>query len=71
MHNDKGKMGRLPEDCPLSAIKRQALHASRLGLQHPRTKELMQWFVPAPQDMAQLMQEIGFGPTDEPVTVFD
>ena len=67
----KGKMGRLPEDCPLSAIKRQALHASRLGLQHPRTKELMQWFVPAPQDMAQLMQEIGFGPTDEPVTVFD
>ena len=67
----KGKMAKLPEGCPLSSMKRQALHASRLGLQHPRTKESMQWFVPAPQDMTLLMNDIGFGPTDEPVTVFD
>ena len=67
----KGKMSKLPEGCPLSLIKRQALHASRLGLEHPRTKELMQWFVPAPDDLAQLMTEIGFAPTDEPVSVFE
>ena len=67
----KGKMSKLPEGCPLSLIKRQALHASRLGLEHPRTKEPMQWFVPAPDDLAQLMTEIGFTPTNEPVSVFE
>lgn len=67
----KGKMGKLPADCPLAIMKRQALHASRLGLVHPKTKETMQWFVPAPQDLSELMELIGFGPTDEPVTVFE
>lgn len=67
----KGKMGKLPADCPLTIMKRQALHASRLGLVHPKTKENMQWFVPAPQDLTELMESIGFGPTDEPVTVFE
>ena len=67
----KGKMGKLPEDCPLAIMKRQALHASRLGLIHPVSRETMQWFVAAPTDLAQLMEELGFGPTDEPVTVFE
>ena len=67
----KGKMGKLPAECPLAIMKRQALHASRLGLVHPKTKETMQWFVPAPQDLRELMESIGFGPTDEPVTVFE
>lgn len=67
----KGKMGKLPADCPLAIMKRQALHASRLGLVHPKTKETMQWFVPAPQDLSELMESVGFGPTDEPVTVFE
>ena len=67
----KGKTGKLPEDCPLTIMKRQALHASRLGLVHPKTKENMQWFVPAPQDLTELMESVGFGPTDEPVTVFE
>ena len=67
----KGKMGKLPADCPLTIMKRQALHASRLGLVHPKTKENMQWFVPAPQDLTALMESVGFGPTDEPVTVFE
>ena len=67
----KGKMGKLPADCPLTIMKRQALHASRLGLVHPKTKENMQWFVPAPQDLTELMESVGFGPTDEPVTVFE
>ena len=67
----KGKMGKLPADCPLTIMKRQALHASRLGLVHPKTKENIQWFVPAPQDLTELMESVGFGPTDEPVTVFE
>ena len=67
----KGKMSKLPEGCPLTIIKRQALHASRLGLVHPKTQDRMQWFVPAPVDMADLMESIGFGPTDEPVSVFE
>ena len=67
----KGKLGKLPADCPLTIMKRQALHASRLGLVHPKTKENMQWFVSAPQDLTELMESVGFGPTDEPVTVFE
>ena len=67
----KGKLGKLPSDSPLSMMTRQALHASRLGLIHPRTREMMQWFVEPPQDMIELMQTLGFGPWDEPVTVFE
>ena len=67
----KGKMGKLSADSPLSVMKRQSLHASRLGLVHPETGEAMQWFVPAPDDFAQFMETLGFGPVDEPVTVFE
>lgn len=34
---------------------RQALHATRLGLSHPITGERMQWEVPIPEDMAELL----------------
>ena len=50
---------------------RQALHASRLGLVHPVTGEEMQWFVEPPEDMINLMDDLGFGPWDRPVTVFE
>lgn len=50
---------------------RQALHASRLGLIHPVTGEYMEWFVPPEEDMIELMDELGFGPWDRPVNVFD
>lgn len=66
----KGKLGKLPSDSPLSMMQRQALHASRLGLVHPRTQEQMEWFVEPPEDMIELMDTLGFGPWDEPVTVF-
>ncbi len=46
------------------AFGRQALHACRLGLDHPRTRAPMQWFRPPPADMAALMQSLRFGPTD-------
>ena len=49
---------------------RQALHASRLGLIHPATGEEMEWFVEPPEDMIDLMEQLGFGPWDRPVTVF-
>ncbi len=42
----------------LSSFPRQALHATRLGLEHPVTGELMEWHVPLPQDMVELLRQI-------------
>jgi len=42
----------------LSAFPRQALHAERLGLEHPVTGEWMEWQAPLPDDMRQLLQRI-------------
>ena len=39
----------------LRGFKRQALHAARLGLEHPMTGESMEWEVPIPDDMQQLL----------------
>jgi 23S rRNA pseudouridine1911/1915/1917 synthase len=39
----------------LRRFPRQALHASRLGLQHPQSGEYMEWEVPLPEDMVQLL----------------
>ena len=40
----------------LREFRRQALHASRLGLAHPRTGEWMEWKVPLPGDLAALIE---------------
>ncbi len=40
---------------------RQALHAWRLGLVHPVTGKAMQWRCPLPDDMAALVEALGFG----------
>lgn len=37
---------------------RQALHAERLGLEHPVTGEWIEWQAPLPDDMQQLLQQI-------------
>jgi 23S rRNA pseudouridine1911/1915/1917 synthase len=37
---------------------RQALHAERLGLEHPETGEWMEWQVNMPDDMRQLLEKI-------------
>lgn len=37
---------------------RQALHAERLGLEHPETGEWMEWQVSMPSDMQQLLERI-------------
>jgi len=53
-----------PQKCPqslrelLNGFPRQALHATRLALKHPATGEVMEWHVPLPQDMQQLLRSI-------------
>ena len=42
----------------LSAFPRQALHATRLGLEHPATGVWMDWHAPMPDDMAHLLNDI-------------
>lgn len=39
----------------LREFKRQALHATKLGLQHPVTDEYCEWEQPVPEDMANLL----------------
>ncbi len=52
---------RFPRGCSddlrqvLRAFKRQALHASRLGLVHPETGEHIEWHAKLPDDIEQLM----------------
>jgi 23S rRNA pseudouridine1911/1915/1917 synthase len=54
----------LPHNCNpdleqvLRAFKRQALHATRLGLQHPETDEYCEWELPVPEDMAILIKTL-------------
>lgn len=59
------------DDGTVFSIKRQCLHASRLGLTHPVTGKRMEWFAAPPADLAEVMQALDFGPLDQPVTVFD
>lgn len=40
----------------LRNFKRQALHARKLGLQHPSTGQFMAWEMPAPDDYLELLQ---------------
>jgi 23S rRNA pseudouridine1911/1915/1917 synthase len=42
----------------LTKFPRQALHATRLALEHPVTGETMEWHVPMPEDMLQLLKNI-------------
>ncbi len=52
---------RLPPDCSpelresLEQFRRQALHATRLGLEHPHTGEWLEWEVAPPADMQTLL----------------
>lgn len=42
----------------LMQFPRQALHAERLGLEHPETGEWMEWQVDMPDDMQQLLKAV-------------
>jgi 23S rRNA pseudouridine1911/1915/1917 synthase len=56
-----GQRLRIPPDSSavmadmLRGFKRQALHAARLGLEHPVTGEPMEWQAPLPEDMVELL----------------
>ncbi len=43
------------------AFHRQALHAWRLALEHPRTRQTMQWESPLPSDLAALLRSLRAG----------
>ncbi|WP_461537807.1 23S rRNA pseudouridine(1911/1915/1917) synthase RluD [Spongorhabdus nitratireducens] len=53
---------RIPKGCSeevsafLRGFGRQALHARRLGLEHPVNGEYMEWEAPLPEDMVQLLE---------------
>lgn len=55
---------RMPGDCgeamekQLRSFKRQALHAAKLGLIHPRTGNYCEWEQPLPEDMHYLLQTL-------------
>ncbi len=57
-----GQRLRIPKDSSepmtnmLRGFKRQALHAAKLGLEHPSTGEQMEWEVPLPEDMIRLLE---------------
>jgi 23S rRNA pseudouridine1911/1915/1917 synthase len=42
----------------LNGFPRQALHATRLALDHPLTGERIEWQAPLPEDIAQLLQQM-------------
>jgi 23S rRNA pseudouridine1911/1915/1917 synthase len=42
----------------LSALGRQALHASRLGFEHPATGETVRFEKPPPEDFARLLKTL-------------
>jgi 23S rRNA pseudouridine1911/1915/1917 synthase len=42
----------------LRAFRRQALHAVKLGLTHPKTGEALQWAASVPRDMHELMEAL-------------
>lgn len=48
-------------DPRLPPFKRQALHATRLGLVHPLSLRQVQWEVPMPQDMRDLLETLRDG----------
>ncbi|MFA5018569.1 MULTISPECIES: 23S rRNA pseudouridine(1911/1915/1917) synthase RluD [Methylobacter] len=54
----------MPPDCSerlekeLRSFKRQALHAAKLGLQHPVTDEYLEWEQPLPEDMIRLLEAL-------------
>lgn len=42
----------------LAGFRRQALHAARLGLEHPESGEQMDWHAPLPEDMQGLLEAL-------------
>ena len=45
----------------LKSFPRQALHAARLGLEHPGTGEYREWTAPLPEDFQSLLAALRAG----------
>ncbi|HUN93599.1 MAG TPA: RluA family pseudouridine synthase [Burkholderiaceae bacterium] len=56
---------------PWDAFPRQALHACRLALAHPRDDRRMAWFAAPPADLRALMKSFRWEDVDAPVELFD
>jgi 23S rRNA pseudouridine1911/1915/1917 synthase len=56
----KTKINRLPEQArtALEALNRQALHATLLGFEHPRSGEVLHFESPLPDDMTRLIEAL-------------
>jgi 23S rRNA pseudouridine1911/1915/1917 synthase len=67
----RGLPGREGDDDSWRGFRRQALHASRLGLIHPASGQAIAWFRAPPADLAGLMTGLGFGPLDQPSRAFE
>jgi len=52
------------------ALTRQALHACRLTLTHPKSGQTVSWFRAPPEDLGTLMRSVGFE-AERPIDVFD
>jgi len=50
-------------------LTRQALHACRLSLRHPKSGQVISWFRPPPEDLGALMRSVGFE-AQRPVDAF-
>ncbi|MCQ8179649.1 23S rRNA pseudouridine(1911/1915/1917) synthase RluD [Methylomonas sp. SURF-1] len=61
----------MPADCgpalaeALRNFKRQALHAAKLGLEHPETGDYCEWEQELPEDMANLIKLLGENELDQ------
>lgn len=61
----------MPADCSpalaeaLRSFKRQALHATKLGLEHPETGEYLEWEQPMPEDMQNLIKLLADNELDQ------
>ncbi|TCV82831.1 ribosomal large subunit pseudouridine synthase D [Methylomonas methanica] len=61
----------MPADCnpalaeALRNFKRQALHAAKLGLEHPETGEYCEWEQPIPEDMQNLLKLLAENELDQ------
>jgi 23S rRNA pseudouridine1911/1915/1917 synthase len=59
VYGRKGRLGSIHDPVLKGCLKkmnRQALHAHRLGFNHPRTGERVQFVSPIPQDMKEVLE---------------
>lgn len=67
LYGRKGRPGTIAHPALKECVKkmnRQALHAHRLGFNHPRTEEKVQFVSPIPKDMSEVLESLGVKTTN-------